>query len=330
MKKVLKWFAVIVIIVAAIAGSGVGYLKFMLPDVGKAPELKVEITSARVARGEYLANAVNVCMDCHSRRDWSAFAGPMIPGTEGGGGEVFNRDMGFPGVFYSRNITPAGLGSWTDGEIYRAITAGVNKDNEALFPVMPYHYYGSMDNEDVYSLIAYLRSLKPVQSTIAKREMDFPVNLIVNTIPHKGTPTPRPDPADTLAYGRYMVNASGCVECHTKANDKGQIIAGMEFAGGREFKMPGGTLRTPNLTPDATGIGYWDRAKFIRTFKQYQDSTYHSPKLGPADFNTIMPWTMYAKMTEADLASIYAYLRTIKPMKNELVKFTAGAATASN
>jgi hypothetical protein len=165
MKKLLKWLGVTVAVFVVIILSGVAYLKFMLPNVGKAPDLKIERTPERVERGRYLANSVTVCMDCHSRRDWSQWSGPLIPGTEGGGGEPFDRKMGFPGDFYSRNITPYGLKDWTDGEIYRAITTGVSRDNEPLFPVMPYHYYGQLDNEDIYSIIAYVRTLHPVQSS---------------------------------------------------------------------------------------------------------------------------------------------------------------------
>lgn len=328
MKKILKWLGVGITVIIVIIFAGVGYIKFFLPNVGKAPELKVEATPERLERGKYLANSVTVCMDCHSKRDWTAYAGPITPGTEGSGGEVFDRNFGFPGVFYSKNITPYGLKGWTDGEIYRAITTGVNKDNKPLFPVMPYHYYGQLDNEDLYSIIAYVRSLPEVKKDIPEREIDFPMSLIIHMIPEKANPAPHPDPSDSVAYGGYLVKASGCVECHTK-DDHGQIIAGLEFSGGREFKLPWGVVRTANITPDATGLGYWNREKFIRTFKQYQDSSYRSPKLTMSDFNTIMPWMMYSNMTESDLSSIWQYLRTLKPMVNEVTKFTPAAAVAA-
>lgn len=79
--------------------------------------------------------------------------------TLGAGGEKFDRTMNFPGEFYSKNITPFALKKWTDGGIYRAITSGVSKDGHPFFPVMPYPNYNQMATEDVYSLIAYLRSL---------------------------------------------------------------------------------------------------------------------------------------------------------------------------
>jgi mono/diheme cytochrome c family protein len=329
MKKALKWLGVTLAVFVFIILAGVSYLKFMLPNVGDAPELKIERTPERIARGQYLANSVTVCMDCHSKRDWSQWAGPLVPGTNGGGGEPFDRKMGFPGDFYSRNITPYGLKDWTDGEIYRAITTGVTKDNEPIFPVMPYHYYGQMDQEDIYSIIAYIRTLPSVKNDVPKHDADFPFSLIMHTIPHKGEPTQKPDPSDSIAYGGYLVKASGCVECHSKFDEKQQMIAGTEFGGGRQFPLPGGTLTTPNITPDATGLGYWSKEKFIRTFKQYQDSSYRSPKLAMTDFNTLMPWMMYSTMTESDLSSIYQYLRTVKPISNEVTKFVPGSAVAA-
>jgi hypothetical protein len=133
----------------AIALTGaVTYIKVVLPDVGEAAQLNVDVTDERIEHGRYLANAVAVCMDCHSTRDWSKFSGPIIPGTEGKGGERFDQIMGFPGVYFSKNITPAGIQRYSDGELYRLITMGVTKEGRAVFPVMPYPYYGKMDEED--------------------------------------------------------------------------------------------------------------------------------------------------------------------------------------
>jgi mono/diheme cytochrome c family protein len=298
-----------------------------LPDVGDAADLKVEATPERIARGRYLANAVNACMDCHSTRDWSKFGGPVIEGTEGKGGERFDHAQGFPGIYYSRNITPAGISRYTDGELFRVITTGVTKEGKAMFPVMPYLYYGKMDPEDIYSLIAYLRTLDPIESDVPESKSDFPMNVIINTIPTPGEPTKRPDPSDSIAYGGYMVNASGCIECHTQV-DKGQIIRELAFSGGRDFAFPDGSVvRSTNITPDPeTGIGNWTKKNFIARFKIYADSTYVPPPVAPGEFNTIMPWSMYSNMTEQDLGAIYAYLRTKAPIKNQVVKFVPAAA----
>ena len=324
MKKIFKIIG-IVLLLAVIAISGLLlYVKTALPDVGEAEEIKIDYTAERVARGEYLANCVNVCMDCHSTRDWSKFSGPLTEGTFGQGGDRFDQTVGMPGVFYAKNITPEGISRYSDGELFRVITSGVTKEGRAMFPLMPFPYYGKMDREDIYSIIAYIRSLSPIKNDVPESVADFPMNFIINTIPQKGNPQTRPDPSDVLAHGAYLVNAAGCVECHTQVK-QGQIIPEFSFGGGREFYFPDGSMvRSSNISPDPeTGIGQWTKESFIARFKAYADSSYTVPSVNPGEFNTIMPWTMYAKMKEEDLAAIYTYLKTVKPITNTVTKFTA-------
>lgn len=321
MKKVLKYLllAIVLMIVA-----GISYIKLALPNVGEAENLKIDYTPQRIERGKYLANAVAACMDCHSSRDWSKFAGPMLKGTEGMGGEHFSQEFGFPGHYISKNITPYGIGKWTDGELFRAITAGVNKDGKALFPVMPHPAYGKCDKEDIYSIIAYIRTLKPIEKENEESVSDFPMSIIINTIPKKASFTTRPNESDVLAYGKYLFTMASCTECHTK-QDKGTPIVGMEMAGGFEFPLPsGGIVRSSNITPDSeTGIGSWDEETFLNRFRRYSDSSYVDIPVAKNSFNSIMPWKMYAQMKESDLKAIYAYVKTLKPIKNEVVKFSS-------
>ncbi|HMV91786.1 MAG TPA: cytochrome C, partial [Cyclobacteriaceae bacterium] len=178
MKKVLKiTLIVLTVIIVAITGV-IGYVKTALPaaNVSDASDLKIDYTAERIDRGKYLANNVAMCIDCHSTRDFTVFGGPLIPGTEGKGGEKFSKELGFPGDFYAANITPAAIGNWTDGELFRAITTGVSKDGHALFPVMPYLNFGKMDKEDIYSIIAYIRTLKPIENKIFSFVTDIQVN----------------------------------------------------------------------------------------------------------------------------------------------------------
>jgi mono/diheme cytochrome c family protein len=292
--------------------------------VGEPEEISIELTPERIEHGKYLANSVAVCIDCHSVRDWSKFSGPPIPGTFGKGGDKFDQTMGLPGVFYARNITPHGIKRYTDGELFRLITTGVTKEGRAMFPLMPYPYYGKMDREDIYDIIAYIRTLDPIESDIPESVADFPVSILINTMPAKAELQPKPDTTDQLAYGAYMTNASGCIECHTQVDDKGQKILEKSFAGGRDFKFPNGAVvRSANITSDpSTGIGKWTREEFIGRFKAYADSSYTSPTVAPGEYNSIMPWTMYAQMKKSDLSAIYTYIKTIAPISNQVVKFT--------
>lgn len=308
--------AVLVLIVICI----VLYIVWFLPDV-PVTDIKAEATPGRIERGKYLANHVMVCMDCHSTRDWSRFSGPMVPGTEGKGGELFDEKMGFPGHFLSPNITPFHLKDWSDGEIYRAVTSGVSKDGHPLFPIMPYPAYGTLDTEDILSVIAYLRSLPEIDYMPPRSNPTFPMNVVLHLLPGKASPGPRPAAADTLGYGEYLVRAAGCVECHTPA-EHGQIVKRLSFSGGREFQMPDGTLLvSSNITPDEeTGIGKYSKEAFIFRFKAYDLARYTPPVLQPGEMQSIMPWTMYAGMDTTDLTAVYRYLHSLKPMVNKVAK----------
>jgi mono/diheme cytochrome c family protein len=323
-RTILKIILILIVLIVLGIGGLLTYVKTALPNVGPAPDLKVEATPERIERGHYLANYVMVCMDCHSTRDWSLFSGPVVAGTEGMGGGVFDQKLGFPGSYISKNITPAGLSSWSDGEIFRAITEGVSKDGHALFPIMPYPNFSQLDEEDIKSVIAYIRSIPAVKNEPEKSHSDFPMSFIINTIPAKANLTKAPSKDNQVEYGKYLVNAASCHTCHTR-EEKGKFI-GEPFAGGREFNLPDGSIvRSANLTPHATGTGNWTEEVFMMKFKQYSDSTYHDRKVEPGTLQTIMPWTMYAHMHDEDLKAIFAYLKTLSPVDNFPEKFTPGS-----
>jgi hypothetical protein len=297
------------------------YLEYLLPNI-KVKDLKVEVTKERIERGKYLANHVMVCVDCHSKRDWSKYSGPIVPGTEGMGGEVFDQKMGLPGKYISTNITPYSLASWSDGEIYRAITSGVGKRNNTIFPVMPVRAYATLDDEDIYSVIAYLRSIPSIKNDNPASKSDFPVNFLINTMAKEGHPSKRPPMQDSLEYSKYITTAAGCIDCHTPVTEKGDLIMERAFSGGRVFPLEGGgTIISTNITFDKkTGIGEWDKEKFIYLFKSYDLTTYVPTKVEKGDLNTAMPWTMYAQMDTVDLASIYYFLKSLPPIENNVVK----------
>lgn len=322
MKKIIRYLFYLLGIILLLILSFVGYVKFFLPDVGAAPDIQVEMTDDRIEHGKYLANHVMLCIDCHAVRDFSLFAGPPEPGTLGSGGELFAENMGLPGRFTSRNLTPAALGDWSDGEIYRAITSGVSRDGSALFPIMPYQHYSQLADEDIYSVIAYLRTLEPVENEIEPPTINFPVNFLINTMPVKPEPQPKPDKNDVVNYGRYLVNAAACTDCHTRM-EQGEFV-GDPFAGGNEYTLPDGSIvRSANITPHETGIGNWTKEQFVSRFKMYADSSYVPHRVEPGQFQTLMPWLMYSGMTRTDLEAIYEYLRTQPPVENQIKLFTA-------
>ena len=315
MKKVKKIVLItagtIVILIVAI----LSYITLALPNVGAAENIKVELTIPRIARGQYLANHVVLCMDCHSTRDESNPFSAITFDKKGAGGNVFNGAVGFPGEVHVPNITPFHLKDWTDGEIFRAITTGVRKDGSAIFPLMPWPYYSQMSREDVYAVVAYLRTLKPIETSYPRSKLNFPLNILVHTMPQKAELGTIPPVKDTIKYGEYLTRSAACKECHSQSNN-GKLLPGLEFAGGHSYIVRGKTIYTANITPDKlTGIGNWTREAFVKRFKSFTDTTGKAPK----PFVTIMPWYDYGGMTETDLKAIYAYLLTVKPVKNKVV-----------
>ena len=321
MKTLLKIVGVLVALLLVAAGAGLGYLYSAFPKVPAAGEFRIEPTPERLARGKYLNDHVVGCTTCHSKRDWTRFSGPVVADTVGMGGQEFN--LGPAGVLYSKNITPAAIGSWTDGELLRAVTTGVSRDGTPLFPLMPYPHYGAMAEDDVHAALAYVRSLKAIENTnIPARTLNFPLNLIVRTIPAPANPQPRPPVTDKLAYGRYMLRSSLCADCHTPIDDRGTPLPGMDFAGGMEFLETGYRARSANITSDAdTGIGTWTEQQFIDRFKSFEGV--EQPVLSATERrqNTPMPWTAYAGMTREDLGAIYAALRSQKAVVNRVNHF---------
>jgi mono/diheme cytochrome c family protein len=322
MKTLVKVVLAIVVALIVVAGAGVAYVFAKYPNVPPPESVTIVATPEKIARGQYLAKHVAQCVECHAVRDFTKYAGPVVDGTEGRGGENFGNPGTAVRSLYSPNITPAAIGRWTDGELIRAVTAGVSKDGEPLFPIMPYPRYAQMSREDVEAIVAYVRTLAPVEYTAPARDLAMPLPLVVRTIPKAPAFRPIPPRTDRIAYGEYLTNAASCGECHTPMDAQGTPLPGMEFAGGFEFALPGGGLvRSSNITPDAdTGIGTWSEQQFIDKFKVFDGAPIRS--LGPAERreNTVMPWLGYAGMTREDLGAMYSYLRTLKPVINRVQK----------
>jgi mono/diheme cytochrome c family protein len=329
-------FAGLIVLVAGL----LGYVRFAMPNVPPADQsLHIEATPQRLERGKYLAEHVVGCMGCHSKEDWTTLGHPIIPGTEGEGGDpVFDERIGLPGTVLPKNITPYNLGQYSDGELVRVLRTGVRKNGEPLFPIMPYQALAQMDQEDMYSLVTYIRSLPSIKNDVPDHSLQPPVNVIVRTIPKDAGPYPAPvDPKDTVAYGKYLVTIGACVDCHTPVDAHHQPIASLYLAGGFEFpylnnalqRHPGGgVLRTPNITPDpATGIGTWTKAQFLARFHEWQGKAGLAKNvhlnLDKGDYMPMMPYREISGMTDGDLGAIYDYLRSVPAVRHAVVRFDA-------
>ena len=305
----------------AIAAAGGLYLYYfvILPRDLPVPDLQIALTPERTARGDYLANAVFGCIYCHSERDWSLFGAPPKPGTLGKGGEVFDERVGISGRLISPNITPYHLGDWSDGEIYRAIVSGLHKDGYAFFPIMPYDVYLHLKTEDVYSIIAYLRTLEPIPPDSGGDHTGRWLSPIMQLIANTRTRPAEPwdvDPDDPVARGQYIALIAGCQYCHTPADERMQSYEGMDFGGGLGMWTNGELVYSANISADAeTGIGNWTVGDFIARFRQFEGVRIPVTETG---YQTQHAWTEYAKLSDSDLADIYAHIMAQPPVRNEV------------
>jgi mono/diheme cytochrome c family protein len=325
MRTFLKVVGIVVLVVVALAAIGVSYLALRKPAQRPAAAAAIQPTPERVARGHYLVNHVSICFDCHSERT-DAYGLPFKPGREGVGGIVWNEQIGFPGVLAASNLTPdpdTGLGKWTDGEILRAIREGVDREGNALFPIMPYGHFRHMSDEDAVSIVAYLRTLRPLRYAKPAKSLNPPLNFIEKFIPKPlEGPVTSPDAKDTLAYGQYLVTIAACAECHTPKDDKGNLLPGQEFAGGWEMVTPQFRVVTANITPHPSNyMGRATKDEFIARFRAFANYTVDTAPPAPKGKNTIMPWIAYSRMTDHDLGAVYDYLKTVPPVAKQVNPF---------
>jgi len=280
-------------------------------------QLKVEVTPERVEGGRRTVQLL--CASCHLDNNTASLAGkPML-------------DM--PPQFgsaHSANITgdpETGIGAWTDGELMYLLRTGITRDGRYTPPWMV--KLAIMSDEDVKDVIAFLRSDDPLVRPIkAKRPASNPSLLtkVLARVAFKPLPYPRkpifaPDPADKVAYGRYLVQARAlCFPCHSadfaKVDDfVPEKSAGYLGGGNAMPDMNGRIVKTANITPDPeTGIGKWSEDEFV-----------HLVRFGVRPDNTVIVYPMvpFPELTDGDARAIYAYLRTVPPIKNAVARATA-------
>ena len=288
----------------------IGWRPFIGPKVRALSNRTFEPTPARLERGRYMVNSVYGCVGCHSERDEKAPGKPPLQ-NKLGAGTIFMEGADLPGNVVAPNLTPdpeTGTGTWSDDMLARAIREGIAHDGRTLFPLMPYQNYRAMPDDDLASVIAYLRTLAPVKNSLPKTEIIFPVKYLIRSTPEPiDAPVPQPDLSDPVKRGAFLVRMASCGDCHTP-QDKGQVKAGMNLAGGLLFKTPQATVMAANITPDASGISYYDEELFLQALR--------TGKVKARSLSYIMPWSLYRGMTDEDLKAIFAYLKTIKPVKH--------------
>jgi hypothetical protein len=217
------------------------------------------------------------------------------------------------------NISPDpefGAGKWKDADFVRALRRGIGHDGRRLIDMMPSDEFRYLSDEDLASVIVYLRSLPAVH--IERPKTLLPKDETSGLQPYPPVEhVPEPDRSDRVNYGHYLVTAGQCRWCHTPVDDKGDSMAGLDFSGGHTFSGPFGLngsmindLATLNLTPDPSGISYFDEALFVKALR--------TGRVGARQLSTLMPWSYFRNLNDDDLKAIFAYLRSVKPVKHRV------------
>lgn len=287
----------------------VGWRPFIGPRARVLTNRQFERTPERVARGRYLVTGLAGCESCHTPKDWKTHGAPGVPGMDLAGQIIPLPEL--PGRVVAPNLTPdseTGSATWTDDQIARSIREGIGHDGRTIFPMMPYQAYRNISDEDVASIVVYLRSIPAVRNPLPRTKLDFPVNYLIRNVPQPVTSAVSgPDPKDVVQRGKYLATM-GC-GCHIPADRSGPL-PGMEYGGGEVLTGPWGSATSANITQDATGISYYDEAKFI--------SVLRTGYVGARKLNSIMPFGEFQNLTDHDLKAIFAFLKSVAPVRHRV------------
>ncbi|MBA2246222.1 MAG: cytochrome c [Gemmatimonadetes bacterium] len=293
MKKLLKWAGLVLgglvglAVLALAVVYGVSEFHMRKTYNVAAMALVVPGDSETIARGRHIA-ITRGCNDCH--------------GENLAGGTVIDA----PPVarLFATNLTRGEGGvaaGYQDADWERAIRHGVRPDGKPLL-FMPSHEFYPLSDADASALIAYLKSLPPVDNRPGKTRIGpvgralylagqmhlLPAELIDHSAPRPAAPVA----GATVEYGAYL--ATGCVGCH-----------GDGYSGG---KIPGAPPEFPiptNITPDRqTGIGSWTEQEFFRSLRE-------GKRPDGSEINPFMPWKNFSQMTDEEIRAIYLYLQSL-------------------
>jgi mono/diheme cytochrome c family protein len=303
-------FAVVAAATWALYVDVTGIPKYEI-KAGDIPTMKVEITTARVERGRKFAKML--CAECH-----------LDPATQRMTGKYMGDGLARFGNIWSKNITQDpehGIGQWTDGELAYFLRTGLKKDGTYSPPWMPKMPH--LSDEDLASIIAFMRSDDPIVAPMNKPSHEGSVTFFTKALAHtviKPFPYPKepkvaPPTTDRVAYGKYLVYALDCYACHSTDPVKIDFLnpdqsPGYMEGGNLEKGPDGEDVRTANLTPDdETGIGKWSEADFVRAVRK---------GFRPDGRVLHAPMTPRVELTDEEAGTIYAYLRTLKPVKHAI------------
>jgi mono/diheme cytochrome c family protein len=293
MKRILKWIAIVLggliglLLIAVVALYLIGGNKAHKTWDITPEAVTIPTDAASVARGEHLVKTVSICVQCHG---------------DNLGGKIFINQPNLA-VIYALNLTPGegGAGAeFKDPDFVRAIRHGVDPDGRAL-AIMPSQNFYYMSDADLGAMIAYLRTLQPVNNEFPDPALGAMGRILIGAgmlkfpaeqIDHSTRPA-IPEVGVTKEYGDYLVHIGLCRDCH-----------GENLAGGSDPNAPLGV----NLTPGGD-LGKWDDATFMKVLRS--GVTPAGRKL-----SIEMPWVRYSGMTDDELKAIWLYLAAQPALPN--------------
>jgi mono/diheme cytochrome c family protein len=312
MKRVLKWIGIVLGIAVVVIGAAAAYVAATpIPSYPvEKIDLKVDVTPERVSRGKRTAEML--CAACHLDPATGALTGRRVADVPAQFGES-----------YSLNITKhpvEGIGSWTDGELAYLLRTGIGRDGRYTPPWMIKLPLAS--DEDLKDVIAFLRSDDPLVEPRDTKDRPSSPSFLTKALcrvafkpfPYPKSPIVAPPETDQVAFGRYLATSRlQCFGCHSadfKTVDEmhPEKSAGY-FGGGNAMPdLTGEIVPTSNLTPDPeTGIGKWTEAQFRRALVD---------GIGPDNRPVRYPMVPYRNVTDGEAAALFAYLKTVSPIRN--------------
>jgi mono/diheme cytochrome c family protein len=252
-----------------------------------------------VKRGDYLVNTILTCGNCHTPK------GPHGDIME----KAFSGGLSWdepPFKVTAPNITQdkeTGIGKWSDAQIKTLLRTGMKPDGVHIAMVMPTGFYHIMTEHDLDSVVAYLRTIKPIKNKVPDPIYKMP--QVENVFPGGEKPYTEAMFKDHVKHGFYLATIGHCMECHTPMVRGKHDWAKDLGRGGFEFPGPWGVSVSRNITSSKSkGIGRWTDAEIKRviTTGVDKDGNHLKPPMG---------FGYYAHMTDGDIADIIAWLRTV-------------------
>ncbi|MBG6165308.1 mono/diheme cytochrome c family protein [Labrenzia sp. EL_195] len=259
----------------------------------------ITLAEPSVDRGRYLVEGIAGCGNCHTPM------GPNGPVMDANlSGRLVEENPAFKAI--APNITPTSrIAGWSDDELARSIREGLRPDGSLIGPPMPFTMYRGLSDDDVMSMVLYLRTIPAVENDPG--ESEYKIDLPPAYGPPVGS-VAQPAEGVTIEYGRYLAGpVAHCMECHSPMSPKGPMVETHLGAGGFEFHGPWGVSVASNLTSHEDGLADYTVAE-IKTMIVGGKRPDGKPMLPP------MPYGNLAQMSDDDLSAIVLYLRSLPPL----------------